>query len=155
MNRFKYFIEWHVFGVCSVIGEKMGIAASTIRKNFIYISFLTMGSPIIIYLFIAFWMNIKRYILNARRNPLKYLWRTKKFCSFSSSSRFFIIVFNFNHIDDTMLLQDFVKAFNAPYQGNDFLAMPDPSSREGSFTILKLFDELQVMLTDISFNENW
>lgn len=73
MNRFKHFIEWHVFGVCSAIGARIGIATSTIRKYFIYISFLTMGSPIIIYLFVAFWMNIKRYMLNARRNPLKYL----------------------------------------------------------------------------------
>ena len=39
MNKFKDFIEWHVFGVCSAIGERMGIATSTIRKNFIYISF--------------------------------------------------------------------------------------------------------------------
>jgi hypothetical protein len=31
-----------------------------------------MGSPLIIYLFIAFWMNIKQYILNGRRNPLRY-----------------------------------------------------------------------------------
>ena len=65
-------MEWHVFGVCSYIGEKMGIASSTIRKYFIYISFLTMGSPIIIYLFIAFWMNIKNYILSAKRDPLRY-----------------------------------------------------------------------------------
>jgi phage shock protein PspC (stress-responsive transcriptional regulator) len=73
MNRFRHFIEWHVFGVCSAIGEKMGVATSTIRKYFIYISFLTMGSPVIFYLFIAFWMNIKNYIFNARRNPLRYL----------------------------------------------------------------------------------
>lgn len=73
MNRFKHFVEWHVFGVCSAIGEKMGIATATIRKYFIYISFLTMGSPLIVYLFVAFWMNIKRYIFNARRNPLRYL----------------------------------------------------------------------------------
>ncbi len=73
MNRFRYFIEWHVFGVCSAIGERMGIASSTIRKYFIYISFLTMGSPVIVYFFVAFWMNVKRYILNARRNPLRYL----------------------------------------------------------------------------------
>ena len=73
MNRLKYFIEWQVFGVCTAIGEKMGIATSTIRKYFIYISFLTMGSPVIVYFFIAFWMNIKQYILNARRNPLRYL----------------------------------------------------------------------------------
>jgi phage shock protein PspC (stress-responsive transcriptional regulator) len=73
MNRFKQFIEWQVFGVCTAIGERMGIASSVIRKYFIYISFMTMGSPVIIYLFVAFWLNIKRYILNARRNPLKYL----------------------------------------------------------------------------------
>jgi phage shock protein PspC (stress-responsive transcriptional regulator) len=73
MNRFKSFVEWHAFGVCTYIGEKFGIASSTIRKYFIYISFLTMGSPVVIYLFVAFWMNIKNYILSARRNPLKYL----------------------------------------------------------------------------------
>jgi phage shock protein PspC (stress-responsive transcriptional regulator) len=73
MKSLKYFIEWHVFGVCAEIGERLGIATSTIRKNFIYLSVITMGSPVILYLFIAFWMNVKRYILNARRNPLRYL----------------------------------------------------------------------------------
>lgn len=71
MNKFKHFIEWQVFGVCSYVGEKIGIASTTIRKHFIYISLLTMGSPIIIYMFIAFWMNIRNYIWNRRRNPLK------------------------------------------------------------------------------------
>ena len=61
------------FGVCSAIGEKLGIATSRIRMWFIYISFLTIGSPVIIYMILAFWMNIKRYILSAKRNPLKYL----------------------------------------------------------------------------------
>ncbi len=72
MNQIKHFIEWHVFGVCTAIGQKMGIATSTIRKYFICISFLAVGSPIIVYLFVAFWMNIKKYILNARRNPIRY-----------------------------------------------------------------------------------
>ncbi|MEO6455078.1 MAG: PspC family transcriptional regulator [Ginsengibacter sp.] len=73
MKTIKHFIEWQIFGVCNAIGEKMGIATSVIRRYFIYISFLTMGSPLIIYLFIAFWMNIKNYIQISRRNPLKYL----------------------------------------------------------------------------------
>ena len=73
MNRFKDFMEWNAFGVCSAIGDRIGIATSRIRTWFIYISFLTMGSPIIIYMVLAFWMNIKKYILSARRNPLKYL----------------------------------------------------------------------------------
>jgi phage shock protein PspC (stress-responsive transcriptional regulator) len=73
MYRLKHFIEWQAFGVCAAIGEKLGIATSRIRLWFIYISFLTMGSPVIIYMIMAFWLNIKKYILSARRNPLKYL----------------------------------------------------------------------------------
>ena len=73
MNRFKEFVEWRAFGVCSAIGDKIGIATSRIRMWFIYVSFLTMGSPIILYMVLAFWMNIKKYILSARRNPLRYL----------------------------------------------------------------------------------
>ncbi len=72
MNTVKHFIELQVFGVCTAIGEKIGIATSVIRRYFIYITFLTMGSPVIIYLFIAFWMNIKNYIQISKRNPLKY-----------------------------------------------------------------------------------
>lgn len=73
MNRLKKFIEWQAFGVCTAIGEKLGIATSRIRMWFIYISFLTLGSPLIIYMVMAFWMNIKRYMTAARRNPLRYL----------------------------------------------------------------------------------
>ncbi|MGZ8538951.1 MAG: PspC domain-containing protein [Flavisolibacter sp.] len=73
MNRFKNFIEWQAFGVLSSIGDKMGIATSRIRMWFMYISLLTLGSPIIIYMILAFLMNIKRYIQARRRNPLKYL----------------------------------------------------------------------------------
>lgn len=73
MNRLKNFIEWQAFGVCAAIGEKLGIATSRIRMWFIYISFLTVGSPIIIYMVIAFWMNIKKYTKAAKRNPWYYL----------------------------------------------------------------------------------
>jgi phage shock protein PspC (stress-responsive transcriptional regulator) len=67
MNRFKNFIEWQAFGVLSSIGDKMGIATSRIRMWFMYTSLLTLGSPIIIYMVLAFWMNMKRYI-QARRS---------------------------------------------------------------------------------------
>jgi phage shock protein PspC (stress-responsive transcriptional regulator) len=73
MNRFKDFVEWKAFGVCTAIGERLGIATSRIRMWFIYISFLTIGSPVILYMILAFWLNIKRYVMSARRNPLKYL----------------------------------------------------------------------------------
>ncbi len=73
MKKLRHFIEWQAFGVCSAIGEKLGVATSRIRMWFIYISFLTMGSPIIVYMIMAFWLNMKNYILSAKRNPLKYL----------------------------------------------------------------------------------
>ena len=70
MNRMRYFIEWKLFGVCTAIGERIGISVTRIRTWFIYISFLTMGSPLIVYFILAFWMNMKRFIMAVRRNPL-------------------------------------------------------------------------------------
>ncbi|RQO31090.1 PspC family transcriptional regulator [Taibaiella sp. KBW10] len=70
--RLKNFVEYQAFGVCSKIGEKMGIASGKIRLWFIYISFLTLGSPIIIYMILAFFMNIRNYILLRKRNPLRF-----------------------------------------------------------------------------------
>lgn len=72
VNNFRNHIEWKLFGVCAYLGEKLNISIARIRMWFIYISFLTFGSPIIVYFVIAFWINIKNYILSARRNPLKW-----------------------------------------------------------------------------------
>jgi phage shock protein PspC (stress-responsive transcriptional regulator) len=60
---FRDNMERSAFGVCSYLGNKMGVAASKVRMYFIYVSFLTFGSPALIYLIIAFWLNIKNYIL--------------------------------------------------------------------------------------------
>ena len=55
-------VEKSAFGVCSYLGEKMGIASFRVRSYFIYTSFLAFGSPIIFYLIFAFWLNVKKYI---------------------------------------------------------------------------------------------
>lgn len=73
LREIKSAIEWRAFGVCTAIGEKIGVATSRIRLWFIYISFLTLGSPLIVYMILAFWMNMKRYIFMSRRNPLRWL----------------------------------------------------------------------------------
>ena len=73
MNRMKDFVEWNAFGVCSAIGNRMGIATSRIRQYFMYASVLTIGSPIIVYMVLAFWMNVKKYMKAAKRNPWYYL----------------------------------------------------------------------------------
>lgn len=72
MKRLRAILEMHAFGVCAALGERFGIASAKIRTWFIYISFLTMGSPVIIYMVMAFWMNLKRYMLFSKRNPIKY-----------------------------------------------------------------------------------
>ena len=72
MQKMKDFFELHAFGVCTAIGERLGIATSKIRMWFIYISFLTFGSPVIVYMVLAFWRSIRRHILLGKRNPMKY-----------------------------------------------------------------------------------
>jgi phage shock protein PspC (stress-responsive transcriptional regulator) len=62
IQLFKDIIEKSIFGVCQLLGQKMGIKSSRVRLYFIYVSFVTMGSPIIVYLFLAFWINVKKYI---------------------------------------------------------------------------------------------
>jgi phage shock protein PspC (stress-responsive transcriptional regulator) len=66
----KDFFERSVFGVCSYIGEKMGVASSKIRLYFVYTSLVTLGSPIIFYLILAFWLNIKKYV----RSQMNIFW---------------------------------------------------------------------------------
>ena len=72
MRKMRNFVELHAFGVCSAMGERLGIASTKIRMWFIYISFLTLGSPVVVYMILAFWMRIKKYILLGKRNPLKH-----------------------------------------------------------------------------------
>ncbi len=59
--RIKDIVERSAFGVCTYLGEKIGIASGRVRLYFIYLSFITLGSPIVVYLIIAFWMNIRKY----------------------------------------------------------------------------------------------
>ncbi len=73
MYKLKHLIEWNVFGVCTAIGQRLGIATSRIRQYFIYTSILTLGSPIIIYMVLAFWRNMRKYMWAAKRNPWYYL----------------------------------------------------------------------------------
>jgi phage shock protein PspC (stress-responsive transcriptional regulator) len=58
----RHFLEKSAFGVCQQVGEWMRINPARIRLYFIYSSFITFGSPFIIYLVLAFWLNIKKYV---------------------------------------------------------------------------------------------
>ena len=71
MKQLVNFFEKKAFGVCTAIGKYMGISITTIRLYFIYASFLTFGSPIIIYLSLAFWLNLRRS-MRQRRHTIWY-----------------------------------------------------------------------------------
>jgi phage shock protein PspC (stress-responsive transcriptional regulator) len=60
------FFEKQAFGVCTWLGDKLKMKSSKIRLFFIYASFLTLGSPIIVYLHMAFVLRIKEYIQSSR-----------------------------------------------------------------------------------------
>jgi len=66
MLIFKSLIEQTAYGVCTKIGEKIGLSTRRIRVFFIYTSFLTLGSPVIVYMILAFWINMKNYAREKR-----------------------------------------------------------------------------------------
>jgi len=68
VKKIQLFFEGHAFGVCTFLGEKLGIASSSIRLFFIYASFLTLGSPVILYLGMAFILNMRAHL--RKRNTI-------------------------------------------------------------------------------------
>lgn len=67
-TRIQHFFQDYAFGVCTKLGEKLGMATSAIRLFFIYASFITFGSPVIIYLALAFIMNLRKHL--RKRTPI-------------------------------------------------------------------------------------
>lgn len=68
-ENLKTTFEKQGFEVCSRMGDRIGIKAANIRLFFIYASFMTLGSPLIIYFSLAFLLRIKDYI-NSRRTSV-------------------------------------------------------------------------------------
>lgn len=67
LNYIRNLFEVRGFGVCSYLGEKLGIPYHRIRLFFVYSTFIANWSPIIIYLSIAFVVNIRKYIKIGKR----------------------------------------------------------------------------------------
>lgn len=66
INKIVSFFEKQAFGVCAWWGEKLKISTQSIRLIFIYLSFFTFGSPIIIYFFMAALLELKRALFEKR-----------------------------------------------------------------------------------------
>ncbi|HKR04629.1 MAG TPA: PspC family transcriptional regulator [Bacteroidia bacterium] len=66
IEKIKTFFERQAFGVCEWWGEKLKIKSASIRLFFIYTSFLAIGSPLIIYLIMAFVLNLRNMVKSKR-----------------------------------------------------------------------------------------
>ncbi|MBL0342367.1 MAG: PspC family transcriptional regulator [Bacteroidetes bacterium] len=66
VDNIKTVFERQAFGICEWWGEKLRIRSSNIRIFFIYASFLTIGSPLIIYLIMGFVMNLRKMVKRQR-----------------------------------------------------------------------------------------
>ncbi|MGY6557731.1 MAG: PspC domain-containing protein [Nitritalea sp.] len=71
MNQVKHFFEDRAFGVCAKLGERLRFPIDSIRLFFIYASFVTLGSPIIVYVSLAMMMKVRKYI-RKMNNPVLF-----------------------------------------------------------------------------------
>ncbi len=66
-----FWFEQNAFGVCESLGKYLGINSVKIRKYFIYLSFFTFGSPVIIYFILYFIKENKRVFFSLPKNKRK------------------------------------------------------------------------------------
>jgi len=70
INKIIAYFEKQTFGVCAWWGEKLQLKTSRIRMFFIYTSFVTFGSPLIIYFIMAFILEHKEYFKFKKRKSV-------------------------------------------------------------------------------------
>ncbi|TNE74278.1 MAG: PspC domain-containing protein [Bacteroidetes bacterium] len=61
IQKVVFFFEMRSFGVCTWWARKLGISISKVRLGFIYSSFIALGSPLLIYLIMAWILEHKHY----------------------------------------------------------------------------------------------
>lgn len=61
IQKVLFFFEMRSYGVCEWWAIKLGIRTSKVRLGFIYASFIALGSPLFIYLAMAWILEHKHY----------------------------------------------------------------------------------------------
>ncbi len=69
-----YFFEKKTFGVCEWWGKKLGLPVKNVRMYFVYLSFFTAGSPIILYFIMAFILEHKKYFKQPNTRNRNTIW---------------------------------------------------------------------------------
>lgn len=62
INGIKTHFERRAYGVCAWWGEKLNIKTEQVRLSFIYLSFITAGVSLVLYLVMAFVLQHKERI---------------------------------------------------------------------------------------------
>lgn len=68
-NKISDAATFNLFGLCSFTAEKVGLGVDRLRIYFIYLSFIMLGSPILLYLMLSFALECYR----AFRKPYR-IW---------------------------------------------------------------------------------
>jgi len=66
IEKIRSYFEKQGFDVLSRTGDRIGVKASKIRLFFIYASFMTLGSPLILYFALMFVIQMKDSIRSRR-----------------------------------------------------------------------------------------
>ncbi|MEN9303166.1 MAG: hypothetical protein RL264_1595 [Bacteroidota bacterium] len=61
IQKIVFFFEMQSYGVCNWWAIKLGIATNKVRLGFIYFSFVALGSPVLLYLIMAWILEHKHY----------------------------------------------------------------------------------------------
>jgi len=72
IKQIQDYFEKQAFGVCAWWGKKLGLRTQSIRISFIYLSFITFGSILFLYLIMAFVLENKDFFKFGRKR--KSIW---------------------------------------------------------------------------------
>ena len=67
IEKVRSYGEAQAYGVCSWLSDKLNVKTASVQRSFIYVSCLTFGSSIILYLIMAFMLEHKEQI----KRPLR------------------------------------------------------------------------------------
>lgn len=71
--KINFFFELRSFGVCSWWARKFGMDTSKVRLGFMYASFVTLGSPLLIYLPMA-WILENKHLFKLQKRKSSSIW---------------------------------------------------------------------------------
>lgn len=73
IQKIVFFFEMRSYGVCTWWARKLGISSSKVKLGFIYASFLTFGSPLLLYLVMA-WILEHKHFFKFQRKRRTSIW---------------------------------------------------------------------------------